>query len=108
MSILTEALRIWREAPFPPGSALDALDEAHADLALYDSWVAESVLPYVQTGLWEPAVPDVISALDNLVEDVEELLAGRTEDAEAASLYLAYAEVLRSVYVAFLQEGAAR
>lgn len=108
MSDLIQAVRVWREEPFPPGSAVDALDEAHADLALYDSWVAESVLPYIQRGTWEPAVPDVLAALDTLVREVEGLLADGIEDPQAASRYIAYAELLRSVYLAFLQAEAGR
>ncbi|MGL4297728.1 MAG: hypothetical protein ACRCW4_01490 [Candidatus Neomicrothrix subdominans] len=104
MSNFEEAVRQWQEALFPRGSAVDALDEVHADLALYDTWVAESVLPYVDRGIWEPAVPDVVGALDELTRQVEELRAKGTEDPDAASGYLAYAELLRAVYVAFVQE----
>jgi hypothetical protein len=101
---LEEAVRVWRKAPFPLGSAVDALDEAHADLALYDTWVAESVLPYVERGIWEPAVPDVLGAIDELVGEVGDLYASGTEDPDAALGYLAYAELLRAVYVAFMHE----
>jgi hypothetical protein len=108
MSILEEAVREWREAPFPRGSAVDSLDEVHADLALYDTWVAECVLPYLQHGVWEPAVPDVLGAIDALTNQVEELSTSGTEDLEAAESYLAYASLLRSVYVAFLHAGGAQ
>jgi hypothetical protein len=104
MSTLQESVRTWREAPFPRGSAVDALDEAHADLALYDTWVAESVLAYIDRGIWEPAVPDVLGALDDLVRRIEELRAAGTDDPEAVSRYIAYAALLRAVYLAFLQE----
>lgn len=105
MSNFEEVVREWREEPFPRGSAVDALDEVHADLALYDTWVAESVLSYVDRGIWEPAVPDVLSALDELISQVEQLRRTGSEDEEAASRYLAYGDLLRSVYVAFMREG---
>lgn len=105
MSNFESVVREWREAPFPRGSAIDALDEAHADLALYDTWVAESVMPYIDRGIWEPAVPDVLGALDEFTRQVDELRATGTEDLDAASGYLAYAKLLRAVYVAFVQEG---
>lgn len=104
MGNFEEVVREWREEPFPRGSAVDALDEVHADLALYDTWIAESVLPYVDRGLWEPAVPDVLGALDELTSQVAELRTTGTEDKEAASRYLAYADLLRAVYVAFMRE----
>ncbi|WP_370246877.1 hypothetical protein [Nocardioides sp.] len=104
MANFEEAVREWREASFPHGSALDVLDEVHADLVLYDTWVAESVLPYVDRGIWEPAVPDVLGALDELIRQVEKLRAEGTDDLDAACAYLAYAELLRAVYVAFVRE----
>ena len=97
-------IRVWRETPFPRGSAVDALDEMHADLALYDTWVAESVLPYVERGRWEPAVPDVLAALDALTRDLDALRGARTDDPEAVSAYLAYAALLRTLYESFLTD----
>lgn len=99
------AFQSWRDARFPRGSSIDALDEVHANLALYDSWVAESVLPFMDRGIWQPAVPDVLGALENLVRQVEELRSSGTEDLEAVSAYWAYADLLRTVYRAFLREG---
>ena len=76
-------------------------------MALYDSWVAAAVLPYFNQGIWVPAVPDVIGALDELTRKVEELrVAGA--DPDAAADYLAYAALLRAAYLAFLQEGQRR
>lgn len=105
MSALDEAIRVWRGTPFPRGSAVEALDEAHADLALYDTWVAETVIPFVERGIWNPAVADVVGALDNLTGQVDELRSAGTDDPEAANGYMAYAELLRAVYLAFLDEA---
>jgi hypothetical protein len=45
-----EAYAAWRLQPFPSGSTNDEIDELHADLALVDSCVAETVLPFVERG----------------------------------------------------------
>lgn len=105
MGDFEKAVRAWHEAPFPRGSVVDSLDEAHADLVLYDTWVAESVLPYIERGHWEPAVPDVVAALDALTQDIEARRDTGTEDPEAVSAYLHYAALLRAVYLDFLREG---
>lgn len=54
MDHFSRAVEAWRREPFPPGSATDALDELHADLALADSWLAEAVIPFVDRGVFEP------------------------------------------------------
>ncbi|WP_156786302.1 hypothetical protein [Microterricola viridarii] len=99
------AFQSWRDAPFPRGSSRDPADEVHANLALYDTWVAESVVPFMDRGIWQPAVPDVLGALENLGGQVQELRRAGTEDLEALSAYLAYADLLRTVYRAFLRRG---
>ncbi len=104
MSTFEETVRNWREASFPQGSEVDALDDIHADLALYDSWIAESVVPYVDRGIWEPAVVDVLGALDELILRTKALQRTGIDDRSAAASYLAYAEMLRRVYRAFLQK----
>lgn len=108
MNALGDAVQTWRETPFPRGSAVDALDEVHADLALYDTWIAESVLPFIDRGIWEPAVPDVLGGLEELTGQVERLCSAGIEDLKLLSAYLAYAKLLRSVYRTFLREGVRR
>ncbi|GAA1753285.1 hypothetical protein [Agromyces humatus] len=105
----TEALdaqlvAVWRDAPFPPGSNNDQLDELHADLALIDTWVAESLLPYLHSRTWEPAVPDVFGALDQLERSLGQLELG-PEDRQQSGRYLEYALLLRGAYDAFLRMG---
>jgi hypothetical protein len=98
-----DTVRAWREAPFPPGSSIDVLDEIHADLALYDSWVADSLLPYLDHGVWSPAKVDVLGSLDALTQQIEELNSDQISDTQAVAHYLNYTELLRAVYAAFLQ-----
>jgi hypothetical protein len=99
-----ETFHAWRNAPMPCGSAADELDELHADLVLYDTWVAGSVLPFQDRGIWQPAVPDVLAALEDLIREVEGLQSAGTRDLESASAYLAFANLLHSLYQAFLRE----
>jgi hypothetical protein len=95
MSILDESVWAWRNTPFPPGSSNDALDEVHADLALYDTWVAESVLPFMDSGVCAPAVPDVLGALDEVTRRIRELDSA-TADPDAVLAYAAFLREARS------------
>jgi hypothetical protein len=78
-------------------------DELHADLVLADVWVAESVIPFVEHGLHEPARVDVVKVLRDLNARAGEL-EQRSEGADArlAAAYREYAAVLLRVYEAFL------
>jgi hypothetical protein len=60
MSAFEERYAAWRARPFPDGSATDAIDELHADLAGIDAVVAETVVPFVKHGTYNPAKIDVI------------------------------------------------
>jgi hypothetical protein len=52
----------WRDEPFPHGNdTSEALDELHADLVLAETWVAETVPPYVTRGEDQPAQVDIAS-----------------------------------------------
>jgi hypothetical protein len=44
----------WWSTPLPSGSKRDAVDELHADLALVDVWVADTIIPLVEDGVWKP------------------------------------------------------
>lgn len=104
MDAFGDIITAWREASFPPGSDNDQLDEVHADLALFDTWVAAAVLPYLHSLVWEPVVPDVFAALDRLEQSLGELELD-AGDRERANSYAAYALLLRRAYSAFLQVG---
>lgn len=98
-----EAYTTWRERPFPAGSSTDALDELHADLALADTWVAESVVPFVERGLKQPAEVDVVGELSKLRDRAVELGSAATgEDARLASEYRDYIDLLVRAYTGFL------
>jgi len=100
MATLPHAYYAWRREPFPHGGSDEQVDELHADLALADSWVAESVIPFVERGQFLPAQVDVVQGLRLLRERAA---AHRSPD--RAMEYLKYVELLSDVYDAFLQEG---
>jgi hypothetical protein len=77
------------------------LDEVRADLALADTWVAESVIPFVERGQFLPAQVDVLQELRLLRER-----AATLSSSDRATECQRYAELLSGVYEAFLREGA--
>jgi hypothetical protein len=99
------AVVAWREAPFPSGSDLDELDELHADLVLADTWVAESVIPFVERGVHDPARVAVIDNLRKLDERAIRLMKScGLEHQRQADAYRRYIELLRRVYQGFLEQ----
>lgn len=103
MNNFEDAYEAWRSTAFPVGSARDTLDELHADLALVDTWVAESVIPFAETGRHQPARVDVIEELRRLRARANELAqVGDADDKRLAESYHKYAGILLSVYEGFL------
>ena len=103
MGEFEDAYASWRSRPFPPGSTNDSLDELHADLALADTWVAETVIPFVEHGVSDPARIDVVNELRKLRSRAEELgRASDGEEARQAASYRDYFDVLLRVYEGFL------
>ncbi len=103
MGAFEDAVATWRDLAFPPGSATDALDELHADLALADTWVADLVIPFVEHGVHKPARVDVVKGLRDLGARALEL-EQRSDNADRrlAAAYSDYAAVLLRVYAAFV------
>jgi hypothetical protein len=100
---LQEAYAAWRTEPFPHGGSHDELGELHADLALADTWVAESVIPYVERGVYEPANVDVMSSLAELRARLEALASAGDVGVKASMAdYSRYIDLLAEVYEAFL------
>lgn len=102
MTNLEKSAKAWLCTSLPPGSAVEELDVAHADLVLFDTWVAESVLPFLERGVWLPAVPDVLGSLEELTGQVEAMKEVGTNKATATA-YLEYLDLLKHVYQDFLK-----
>lgn len=79
-----EAYASWREQTFPSGSSCDALDEIHADLALADAWVAETVIPFIQHGVYRPAQVDVVGTPEKIRDRAIQLARGVAPGDEGA------------------------
>lgn len=105
MSNFKDTAQTWLATPVPSGSSIDDLDEVHADLALADTWVAESVLPYLRANEWSPATPDVLAALDQLIAEANRLRSNGDDDNGLATEYISYAQLLQRLYGAFLEEA---
>jgi hypothetical protein len=104
-----DAYTTWRSQRFPPGSAHEALDELHADLVLADTWVAETVIPFVEHGVHHPARVNVIDELRKLRSRAVALgQAGELEDKRLADSYRDYAELLLRLYEGFIARGEPR
>lgn len=106
MADFQHAYELWKEQPFPSGSSWDALDEVHADLAVADTWVADTVIPFIEHGVYRPAQVDVIGALEKIRDQAIQLKArGEGEDKRLAEEYAKYAELLHFVYQSFLRKS---
>lgn len=105
MTAFIQAFRSWKEAPFPDDGPSEELGELHADLALVDSWVAESLVPYVKNHTYKPAKVDVFAKLDEIQARAEGIEHDRYgEFRELAHSYYIYANLLRIAYTAFVKE----
>jgi len=107
MSAFEDAYGAWRWCSFPSGSANDEVDELHADLALADVWVADTVIPYVESGIYQPAQVDVLAELTKLRERSDQLASGASpDDAQTVLAYRDYVDLLSAIYEGFLAQGA--
>ncbi|HEX4687354.1 MAG TPA: hypothetical protein VH228_11265 [Nocardioides sp.] len=89
----------WRALPFPSGSSVDEVDEAHADLAYWDAMTAETVVPMVErASAYDPGVLDFPSGLAAL-RDRLLVLREAVSDSEADVLggYVEYVDALVAV-----------
>jgi hypothetical protein len=99
----------WRGVPFPLGSHQDDLDELHADLVLVDTWVADTVVPYVERGVITPPQVDIGAGIRGIRDRAAALREGAS-GADQATLkgYLDYIDLIDKLYTAFRREHADR
>lgn len=95
----TAAYDTWRALPFPRGSTVDEIDEAHADLAYWDAMTLEAIGPMVEYPVrYDPGVLDLRVGLAALRE---RLVAMRStyhgEEADLLDSYVRYVDVLAAV-----------
>ncbi len=102
----THAYWTWREQSFPLGSPTDAVDELHADLVLADAWVAETLIPFVEDGVYEPAKVDVSGELQALRDRARALRDSSSKsDKGLLNAYIEYSRLLEVAYEGFLAQA---
>ena len=72
---------------------------------LADTWVAQTIIPFVEDGRYHPAQVDVLGKLQEIRDGATEL--GRSGSADIKRLareYVTYAELLRTAYESFLKK----
>jgi hypothetical protein len=109
MADLLAAYLAWSEAPFPPGSHRDDLNDLYGDLHVVDEWILSTVYPFAEHGTIVPVRVDIEAGLRDLRSRLVGLrseLSG--DDALLADQYLAYVGALDAVYSAFRSETAAQ
>ena len=99
MAAREDAYARWRRQPFPPGSACDPVDELHADLALADAVVADAVIPFVEDGVYELPLLDVVAELRALGARASELQT--TAGPDEGGLVQDYADYLALLSLVF-------
>jgi hypothetical protein len=90
----------WRAASFPNGSANDAVDELHAQLAQWDALVADEVIPIAGGHSHRPgAVNNIAMELETLCARIGSLVDGiGPADQELLRQYGEYCALLSDVY----------
>jgi hypothetical protein len=95
----------WRNATFPPGSSRDDVDEAHAELATLDYWVADNVVPFLENGIRVPLKVDIEGGIQRLLLRLRDLKdSSDNETRERVESYSHYLQLLDAVLRAYQQE----
>ena len=106
MSEFDDAYVAWRKQPFPHGSIDELVNDVHGDLAVADTWVAESIILFVEDRTFRPAKVEVLAELGMFRRRAVELLEISDEDdTQLLNSYIDYFDRLARVYTAFLARG---
>jgi hypothetical protein len=107
MTSFDDLYRRWRGVPFPHGSHRDDIDELHADLALVDTWVVDTIVPYAEYGVITAPQVDIGAGIQDIRDRAVALRGGATADERAVlNRYIDYADLLDKLYAAFRAEHA--
>ena len=103
MSELESAYRAWRTAQIPRGADDERLAELNGDLRVADTWVAEDLVPFVESGQVFASAFEVMPRLRALhgraLRLAEDLHGADETRAIACANYL---QLLVDVYAAYL------
>src|SRR4029077_8587317 len=95
----------WRELRFPRGSHRDDVDELHADLALVDTWVADTIVPYVEQGAITLPQVDIAAGIRDIRSRAIALREGPAgEERALLDRYIDYVDLIEKLYAAFRTE----
>jgi hypothetical protein len=99
--------RRWRGVPFPPGSHRDDVDELHADLALVDTWIVDTIVPYAENGVITAPRVDIGAGIKGIRDRAIALCEGASdEERDILNRYLDYVDLIDMLYAAFRTEHA--
>jgi hypothetical protein len=88
----------WRRTPLPSGTLNEEVDELHADLAMWDAFVADAVIPMADGRQYDPGVHDQAAEVENLRQRIEVVMREAVaEDREQLRLYREYCDLLQAV-----------
>jgi C1A family cysteine protease len=105
MTDFMAAYSAWRAKPFPAGSADEALDELHAELATWDTWIASTLVPFIDHGRISRDQVDVTAELNKLARHADNLAHSLDgENLKKAQEYREYADLLSRAYECYLFE----
>jgi hypothetical protein len=102
MLSFVDAYTLWRRHPFPKTGTGSTLPETHGDLAVLDEYVT-AVIRFVERGIYQPVVPDVLERLRNVMRRIELAVdaepptmkaVAREQHAYAALMYIVYQQFL--------------
>lgn len=104
MTEFEQAYQAWIQATFPPEGRSEDLGELHADMSLVDTWVADSLVPYVKHGKYVAAKVDVLKKLTEIRDRAAALIGSESIGTnDVAETYVHYADLLENAYERFLQ-----
>lgn len=111
MSGFEDAYAAWRHLPMPPGGPWDDIDDLHADMAFFDSMVANEVVPWGDDGRlgppsvvpnWDASISSRLKELELTAMQIQEVATG--EKRKAVDDLLSYLHRLMPVWEAFRAE----
>jgi hypothetical protein len=112
MSDFDETYRRWRDAPFPHGSTNDPVGELHAELAQWDAFVADEVIPVAEGLAHKPGIGsayDIENEIELLRTAIDELANSVGPDDQALlRQYDDYCSLLTEVYSQALSQGTSK
>lgn len=104
MTEFERACRRWVESPFPLGSDLDEADELHAELAQWDTFVADLVVPHSKGAPVARPVYDLGAGMAEFADRLQMYRAPTYGAADLVGRYRDYLELVAAVFANLCEE----